>query len=52
MLTSGGNLICTVTVALETGFIPMHEPRTVVLVDTPPGLVEAVCDCEGGRCRR
>lgn len=49
---SGGNLICTVTVALETGFIPMREPQTVVRVDTPAGLVEAVCDCSDGRCRR
>ena len=49
---SGGNLICTVTVALETGFIPMQEPQTVVRVDTPAGLVEAMCECSGGRCRR
>ena len=34
---SGGNLICTVTVALETGFIPMQEPQTIVRVDTPAG---------------
>ncbi|MEF9602889.1 proline racemase family protein [Paracoccus sp. PXZ] len=33
---SGGNLTCTVTVALETGFIPMQEPRTII--DTPAGL--------------
>ena len=49
---SGGNLICTVTVALETGFIPMREPQTIVRVDTPAGLVEAICECSGGRCRR
>lgn len=49
---SGGNLICTVTVALETGFIPMTEPQTVVRVDTPAGLVEAVAKCSGGKCRR
>lgn len=49
---SGGNLICTVTVALETGFIPMTEPQTIVRVDTPAGLVEAVCECVNGRCKR
>jgi len=49
---SGGNVICTVTVALETGFIPMREPQTIVRVDTPAGLVEAVCECSDGRCRR
>lgn len=49
---SGSNLICTVTVALETGIIPMHEPVTTVRVDTPAGLVEARAECIGGRCKR
>ena len=49
---SGSNLICTVTVALETGLVPMQEPLTVVRVDTPAGLVEVEAHCEGGRCRR
>lgn len=49
---SGSNLICTVTVALETGVIPMNGAETVVRVDTPAGLVEVVADCTGGRCRR
>jgi proline racemase len=49
---SGSNLICTVTVALETGVIPMKGAETVVRVDTPAGLVEVVADCTGGRCRR
>jgi proline racemase len=49
---SGSNLICTVTVALETGIIPMNGADTVVRVDTPAGLVEVVADCAGGRCRR
>ena len=49
---SGSNLICTVTVALETGMIPMKEPQTVVRVDTPAGLVEVVAECQGGKCRR
>ena len=36
---SGGNLICTVTVALETGFIPMQEPQTVtVQIRFPPDI--------------
>lgn len=49
---SGSNLICTVTVALETGMIPKRGPETVVRVDTPAGLVEVIADCSGGKCRR
>ena len=49
---SGSNLICTVTVALETGVVPMVEPVTVVRVDTPAGLVEAEAECRNGKCRR
>ena len=49
---SGSNLICTVTVALETGMIPMQEPETLVRVDTPAGLVRVTATCIGGRCKR
>jgi proline racemase len=49
---SGSNLICTVTVALETGVVPMVEPTTIVRVDTPAGLVEVEAECRGGKCRR
>lgn len=49
---SGSNLICTVTVALEAGMVPMREPQTVVVVDTPAGLVEVTADCLGSKCCR
>lgn len=49
---SGSNLICTVTVALEAGVIPMREPETIVRVDTPAGLVEVRAECRTGKCRR
>ena len=49
---SGSNLICTVTVALETGLVRMQEPETVLHVDTAAGLVRVVAECRGGRCRR
>lgn len=49
---SGSNLICTVTVALEAGMIPMTEPQTIVRVDTPAGLVEVVAECRNGKCKR
>lgn len=48
---SGSNLICTVTVALETGMIAMYEPETKVIVDTPAGLVEVFATCKDGKCK-
>ena len=49
---SGSNIMCTVTVALETGIVSMKEPETIVRVDTPAGLVEVVAECSEGKCRR
>ena len=48
---SGSNTICTATVLLETGMVPMREPETVLTLDTPGGLVRvtparrAACRC-------
>jgi proline racemase len=47
---SGSNLICTVTVALETGIVEMREPETVVMVDTAAGPVRARAACREGKC--
>ena len=47
---SGSNIICTITVALETGIVPMQEPTTEVTVDTPAGPVKAVAQCRDGKC--
>ena len=47
---SGSNLICTVTVALETGIVTMHEPETIVRVDTAAGPVRARATCRDGKC--
>lgn len=49
---SGSNLMCTVTVALETGIVAMHEPVTTLVVDTPAGLVRVQAECANGKCRR
>lgn len=49
---SGSNLLCTVTVVLETGLLRMREPETVLTVDTPAGLVAVRAECAGGKCRR
>lgn len=47
---SGSNLICFVTVLLETGIVKMEEPTTTVMVDTPAGPVKAVAECRAGKC--
>lgn len=47
---SGSNCICVVTALLELGMLPMTEPETTVVLDTPAGLVTARARCEDGRC--
>jgi proline racemase len=47
---SGSNCICVVTALLETGRVPMHEPETIVRLDTPAGLIVARARCANGRC--
>jgi len=47
---SGSNLICTVTVLLESGILAMREPETVVMMDTPAGPVRATAACRDGKC--
>jgi proline racemase len=49
---SGSNLMCTVTVLLETGIVAMAEPETVLRIDTPAGPVTARATCRDGRCER
>lgn len=48
---SGSNTICTTTVLLETGMIPMQEPVTKLALDTAAGLVEVTAECEDGKCK-
>ncbi|KAF4121447.1 Proline racemase [Geosmithia morbida] len=48
---SGSNTICTTTVMLETGMIPMKEPVTEVRYDTAAGLVKVEARCEQGKCK-
>lgn len=47
---SGSNCICVVTALLELGILPMEEPCTTVVLDTPAGLVTARAQCADGRC--
>lgn len=48
---SGSNAICTTTVLLETGMVPMQDGMTTVRLETAAGLVEALADCENGKCK-
>ncbi|WP_040259786.1 proline racemase family protein [Pseudomonas massiliensis] len=48
---SGSNCVCVVTALLELGMLPMHEPETTVVLDTPAGLVTARALCMDGRCQ-
>lgn len=47
---SGSNAICTTTVLLETGMVPMVEPTTRLNLDTAAGLVAVTADCSDGKC--
>ncbi|TMI85308.1 MAG: hypothetical protein E6H03_00670 [Bacillati bacterium ANGP1] len=49
---SGSNTMCTATVLLETGMVPMQEPETVLTLDTPGGLVRVTAACRDGKCER
>ena len=49
---SGSNAICTATVLLETGMVPMDEPITEIVLETPAGLVPVQASCAEGRCER
>lgn len=48
---SGSNIICTTTVLLETGILPITEPITKLNLDTAAGLVPVIAECEGGKCK-
>jgi proline racemase len=46
---SGSNTICTATVLLETGMLPMTEPVTELVLEAPAGLIRLRCDCKDGK---
>jgi proline racemase len=48
---SGTNTICTVTVLLETGMLPMQEPLTELALETPAGLIRVRAECRDGKVR-
>ena len=46
---SGSNSICVSTVLLDSGIIPMQEPITNMLLESPGGLIEVVARCKNGK---
>ena len=49
---SGSNAICVATVLLDSGILPMQEPRTHLTLEAPAGLVSIVADCREGKAER
>ncbi|WP_306044921.1 proline racemase family protein [Nioella sp. MMSF_3534] len=49
---SGSNTICTVTVLLETGILPMVEPVTELTLEAPAGLIRVRAECKDGKVTR
>src|SRR4030095_245684 len=49
---SGSNTICTVTVLLETGMLPMREPVTRITLAPPAGPVPVEARCKNGKVER
>jgi len=47
---SGTNTISTVTALLETGILPMKEPFTDLVLESPGGIVNVHAECRDGHC--
>jgi len=46
---SGSNTMCVATVLLETGILPMTEPVTNLVLESPAGLIRVRCECKNGK---
>ncbi|MCH6472439.1 proline racemase family protein [Sinomonas terrae] len=49
---SGSNTMCVATVLLETGILPMSEPTTELVLESPAGLIAVTCECKDGKVER
>ncbi|WP_427116734.1 proline racemase family protein [Pseudarthrobacter scleromae] len=49
---SGSNTMCVATVLLETGMLPMTEPVTNLVLESPAGLIRIEATCAGGKVER
>jgi proline racemase len=47
---SGSNTICVVTALIETGMVPVSEPLTELVLDTPAGVVRVQAAVRDGKC--
>lgn len=48
-LMSGGNTISVATVLLEMGMLPMTEPVTELVLESPAGLIKVSAECQNGK---
>jgi proline racemase len=46
---SGSNTICVTTVLLETGMLPVHEPLTELVLESPAGLLSVTAVVRDGK---
>ncbi|MFD1213008.1 proline racemase family protein [Arthrobacter sp. GCM10027362] len=49
---SGSNTMCVATVLLETGMLPMTEPVTRVVLESPAGPIRVEATCSNGKVER
>ena len=49
---SGSNSICVSTVLLDSGIVPMTEPDTHMVLETPGGLLRVRAECANGKAER
>ena len=47
---SGSNTICVVTALIETGMVPVSEPVTELVLETPAGLIDVRATVRDGKC--
>lgn len=48
---SGSNTICTATVLIDEGLVPVSEPLTELTLEAPAGLIRVRAEVEDGRAR-
>jgi proline racemase len=48
---SGSNTICTATVLIETGMVPVTEPITELTLEAPAGLIRIRAEVRDGKAR-
>jgi proline racemase len=49
---SGSNTICVTTALIETGMVPVSEPVTNLVLESPAGLIAIEAEVRGGKVKR